>query len=374
LDQRCFGSWQIEKMNAKEYLSILVIEDNPGDFALVEEFLHEQMKSPRITHVPNYRDARGSLTSAECDFDVILLDLSLPDKTGSDLIQDIVGVCNYAPVIVLTGYADLEFGARSIAQGVSDYVLKDELTSLTLYKTILYSLERRKIIASLEESEKRVRSFARQLSEVIEEERARIAREIHDEFGQQLSGIKMSLSALRNSSGKQINIGPIIDVIVDEVNHTIQSLRKISNELRPALLDKLGLFAAIEWLVNEFTKKTLIESYFEANADQPVLNKDIEINIFRICQEALTNISKHAEATKVTIEITTEDDNLIIKIADNGKGINIGALHDVLSSGLLNMRERASLIGADIDITSQINNGTTITLIINNNGEENINS
>jgi len=361
-------------MAAQSDFCILVIEDNPGDFALVEEFLLVQIEAARITHAHNYSEAKEMLSDTSVVYDVILLDLSLPDKTGSELISDIASISNNAPVIVLTGYADFDFGVRSIAQGVSDYVLKDELTSLTLYKTIIYSLERRKIVASLEESEKRVRSFAKQLSVVVEEERARIAREIHDEFGQQLSGIKMSLSALKNNNKGQPDIGPVIDVIVDEVNHSIQSLRKISNELRPALLDKLGLFAAIEWLINEFKRKTGIDGHFKANSEQPVINKDIEINIFRICQEALTNISKHAQATRVNIEIVNEDAILHVKIIDNGKGINAGVLRDPLSSGLLNMRERANLIGSEINITSLVNKGTTIELIANTNGKEDINS
>jgi signal transduction histidine kinase len=360
-------------MADKGYFSILVVEDNPGDFALVEDFLLEQMDTPRIGRARSFKEARAALLETN-DFGVILLDLSLPDKTGSDLINEIVGISSNASVIVLTGYADFDFGVQSIACGASDYVLKDELTSLTLYKTILYSLERRKIVASLEESEKRVRSFAKQLSVVVEEERARIAREIHDEFGQQLSGIKMSLSALKRNGGKEMDIVPIIDVIVDEVNHSIQSLRKISNELRPALLDKLGLFSAIEWLISEFKRKTGIDGYFEARTPQPEINKDTEINVFRICQEALTNIGKHAEATLVSIGIGAEGTGLKITIADDGKGINAGVLHDSLSSGLLNMRERANLISADIEIMSEPDKGTTIILFVNSNGKEDFNS
>jgi len=360
-------------MADRGYFSVLVVEDNPGDFALVEDFLLDQMEAPRISRARSFKEAKAVLL-ADNVFDVVLLDLSLPDKTGSDLISEIVGISNNASVIVLTGYVNFDFGVQSIACGASDYVLKDELTSLTLYKTILYSLERRKIAASLEESERRVRSFARQLSVVIEEERARIAREIHDEFGQQLSGIKMSLSALKRNGGKQTDIVPIIDVIVDEVNQSIQSLRKISNELRPALLDKLGLFSAIEWLISEFKRKTGIDGYFEAFTVQPEINKDMEINIFRICQEALTNIGKHADATLISIGIVNESTGLKIIIADNGKGINAGVLRDPLSSGLLNMRERANLIGADIEIMSEPDNGTTITLFVNSNGKEDINS
>jgi len=355
-------------MPDKSYFSILVIEDNPGDFELIEEFLREQIEVPVITHAQNYKAAKACLSGDKVSFNVILLDLSLPDKTGSDLIANIVHESNNVPVIVLTGYDDFTFGVKSISLGVSDYVLKDELTSLTLYKTIIYSLERRKIVSTLEESEKRIRSFARQLSEVVEEERARIAREIHDEFGQQLSGIKMSLSALKKGAGTQAGIEPIIETIVNEVNHSIQSLRQISNELRPALLDKLGLLAAIEWLVTEFQKKTGIDSHFSGSSGQRAISKDVEINIFRICQEALTNITKHACATLVNVTISGNEDMLNVRITDNGKGINAGVLRDPLSMGLLNMRERANLISAGLHISSSTDTGTIIELIINTNG------
>lgn len=360
-------------MVSKSNLSILVVEDNPGDYTLVEDFLLEQVKGVTVTLARDFKEAKKHLSVPGRDFNIVLLDLSLPDKTGEDLVKEIIQLSNPTPVIVLTGYADFDFGVKSISQGVSDYILKDELTALTLYKTILYSLERKKITSSLEESEKRVRSFARQLNQIVEEERARIAREIHDEFGQQLSGIKMSLSLLRGNKIQRTNVDSVVDTIVEEVNHSIQSLRKISNELRPVLLDKLGLFAAIEWLIKEFEKKTGIESHFTTPSLQPKILKETEINIFRICQEALTNIGKHAKSTQVKVEIVNEKSFLKFKISDNGKGINSGTLHDPLSSGLLNMRERANLINAPLNITSSYNQGTNIEFTVSINGTENFN-
>ncbi|HTE00729.1 MAG TPA: response regulator [Mucilaginibacter sp.] len=354
--------------------TILVIEDNPGDFALVEEFLLEQIEAPVISNVPDYRTAKETLSARDTPFDIILLDLSLPDKTGIPLIQEIVEISLNAPVIVLTGYQDFAFGVKSLSLGVSDYILKDELTSLSLYKSIVYSTERKKIISALEVSEMRARSFAKQMNNVLEEERSRIAREIHDEFGQQLSGLKMSLSALKKNKGVHSDVEPIIDTIVTDVNTGIQSLRQIANELRPVLIDKLGLFAAIEWLVNEFEKKTGIITRLYIDIDQPALNKMLEINIFRICQEALTNITKHAEATTVNIRIENDGEILSIKIMDDGKGIARNALQNSLSMGLLNMKERAILVGAELNVSSPAGAGTTIELIVNINGQENINS
>jgi signal transduction histidine kinase len=353
---------------------ILIIEDNPGDFTLIEEFLLEQIEAPLISHAFNYHEAKNILSAKKNPFDIILLDLSLPDKTGMPLIQDIVEISLIAPVIVLTGYADLNFGVKSLSLGVADYILKDELTALSLYKSIVYSTERKRIISALEKSEKQVRSFANQLNNVLEEERSRIAREIHDEFGQQLSGLKMSLSSLRNFNGVRSDLEPIIDAIVADVNISIQSLRRIANELRPVLLDKFGLFASIEWLVNDFEKKTGVTSRVHVDIDQPAIDKMLEINIFRICQEALTNITKHAEATMVNINVVNMDDILDIKIIDNGKGIKSSTLHNPLSMGLLNMKERANLIGASLNIISSAQTGTIIELIIKKNGEENINS
>jgi len=134
---------------------ILVVEDNPGDFALVEDFLFEQIDAPAITHVTNFSATYNILSDKNCRFDIILLDLTLPDKTGEAVIHAIIELCQNIPVIVLTGYADFAFGVKSLSMGISDYLLKDDLTATSLYKSIIYSIERKKSIADLEESEKR---------------------------------------------------------------------------------------------------------------------------------------------------------------------------------------------------------------------------
>ncbi|HEY4326211.1 MAG TPA: response regulator [Mucilaginibacter sp.] len=138
----------------KREFRILVIEDNPGDFALVEEFLSEQITSLDLVRAKNFAEAVKFLTSDNNQFDVVLLDLSLPDKTGIPLITNIVQLCIDIPVVVLTGYPDLAFGVKSLSLGISDYMLKEELTSVSLYKSILYSKERKKVISELEVSEK----------------------------------------------------------------------------------------------------------------------------------------------------------------------------------------------------------------------------
>jgi FixJ family two-component response regulator len=171
----------------KVHFSIFVVEDNPGDFELVEEFLLEQIETPTILHARNFKEAKDVLLKRN-KIDVILLDLSLPDKTGIELINEIIAISLNIPVIVLTGYADISFGVQSLSKGICDYILKDELTPLTLYKSIIYSVERKKITSSLEESEKRIRSYASRLNDVLEEERTRIALYISEKLTTQFRG------------------------------------------------------------------------------------------------------------------------------------------------------------------------------------------
>jgi len=141
-------------MTNSQALNILIIEDNLGDFTLVEDFLFERFISPVITHAKTYKEA-SQVFKVHCNFDLILLDLSLPDKTGEELIKEIVGCSKSVPIIVLTGYADINFGLKTLSLGISDYILKDELTAISLYKSITYSFERKKATLELLESEKR---------------------------------------------------------------------------------------------------------------------------------------------------------------------------------------------------------------------------
>ncbi len=134
---------------------VLVVEDNAGDFALIEDYLLEQIAAPHICQAKTYHEASNLLYIDEEYFNVILLDLTLPDKWGTELITNILLLAPNSPVIVLTGHSDISFATKSLALGVSDYLLKDELTSPALYKSIIYSIERKKTLRRLEESEKK---------------------------------------------------------------------------------------------------------------------------------------------------------------------------------------------------------------------------
>jgi len=139
-------------------LNLLVVEDNSGDLLLIEEFLFEKISSPFIQEARTFKEAKRFLEAGN-KYDAILLDLSLPDKSGEELLDEIVKVSNSIPVIVLTGYADIAFGIKSLSLGIADYLLKDELTATSLYKSILYSIERKEVASHLKESERRYRDL-----------------------------------------------------------------------------------------------------------------------------------------------------------------------------------------------------------------------
>lgn len=136
-------------------LELLIIEDNAGDFMLIQEYLEEQFAAVKISWAKNFKEAKVFLTNTEYHCDVILLDLTLPDKSGEELINEIIPFCHNKALVILTGYSDIAFGIKSLSLGVSDYLIKDELDATSLYKNILYNIERKKSQIQLEDSEKR---------------------------------------------------------------------------------------------------------------------------------------------------------------------------------------------------------------------------
>jgi PAS domain S-box-containing protein len=211
--------------------------------------------------------------------------------------------------------------------------------------------------------ENELREFSSRIQNIREEERTMIAREIHDELGQQLTALKMNLSWINK---KVSNNNPEVSIKIDDsiltIENTIQSVRKIAIQLRPSILDDLGLVAALEWQTEDFQKRFNITSSFFCNDSNVEMNKDKATAIFRIYQESLTNVLRHSKATKLNTHMEFDGKNLMLKIVDNGIGFNVNDIKSKNTLGILGMKERANMHGGEYKISSELNIGTTITL------------
>lgn len=221
--------------------------------------------------------------------------------------------------------------------------------------------ERKAAEDELRNSRERLRRLTSHLEHVREEERKRIAREIHDELGQALTGLRMDVSFLhkRISRNQKKLIGKAATMIA-LVDDTIKTVQRISGELRPGLLDDLGLIAAMEWQLQGFQARTGIRCTLKADeALALVLDQDLSTALFRIFQETLTNISRHAGATKVEVTLGACDESVLLEVKDNGVGIDKKAIARAESYGLMGIRERVSFRGGRFTIHGAPNRGTT---------------
>ncbi len=217
----------------------------------------------------------------------------------------------------------------------------------------------------LQESYQQIRQLATHLQNIREDERTKISREIHDELGQQLTGLKMYVSWLNKKIiPHESEIKEKFQNTMDLIEDTIKSVRKISTELRPSMLDDLGLLAALEWQSNEFEKRYGIATTFiDLTGNKPIETK-FTTSLFRIFQESLTNVARHADAKKVISSLIFDDNQLQLTITDNGKGFVVNELGSKKTLGLFGMRERTMEMGGNYEIKSEPGIGTTVFITI----------
>jgi len=225
--------------------------------------------------------------------------------------------------------------------------------------------ERKQAEEKLKRTSKLLRELATHLQSVREEERTMIAQEIHDELGQVLTALKIQVSLLANKLNKnQEPLKEKINSLTDMIDASVESVQKISSKLRPGILDELGLIAAIEWQAEEFQKLTNIKCSLVLPKQEIALEKNKSTAIFRIFQEALTNIARHSEANKVVASLLNHQSNISLEIQDNGKGITQEQIKDFKSLGIHGMEERAIVFGGRVYIEGIAGKGTLVTVEI----------
>ena len=246
--------------------------------------------------------------------------------------------------------------------------LKDQDEWATIAVSIVSKdiMDRKQMEEMLESSREQLRALARHLQSAREEERKQIAREIHDDLGSAMTGLKIDLShiaagllEIENEAKRESCLDEAQEMVklIDAMIHTV---RRIMMELRPSILDDFGLVAAIEWHLQDFQKRTGIQCEFISALEEIDLNEEYSTAIYRIVQESLTNVARHANATRVTVTFGEKSGNVILEVKDNGIGILQEQIAGSKSLGLLGMQERALLIGGTVDISGSPGKGTTV--------------
>jgi signal transduction histidine kinase len=364
-------------MSTSSNASILIVDDDQRNLVALQGMLQDLDRTLVLAH--SGQEALRCVLKQ--DFAVILLDARMPGVDGFEtakLIRERPR-SRHTPIIFLTGaYEDLSSMFRGYEVGAVDYIIKplvpEVLRSKILVFIDLYEknavltreiAERKVIEEQLRESKEILRSLAARLQSVVEEERTRISREIHDELGQALTGLKMDLTWLTSRLPKdQRSLRSKTKSIFDLIDGTIQSVRRIASGLRPEVLDEVGLAAAIGWQARDFQKRTGIRCKVKLPADGANLDRERSTAAFRIFQELLTNVVRHANATTVDVALLLNQAELVLEVKDNGSGIADEKLNSSQSLGLLGMRERASLLGGKVEITKAQGKGTKASVSI----------
>lgn len=303
-----------------------------------------------------------------------IIDVRMPVMNGFELARKLneFRSDSKVPIIFLTANYDLD-SIEGYESGAVDYLYKP-LHGRILQSKIKVFLDlynqKQKIISNtellkksseeLKKSLEQLHSLAKYTEKAREYERKSIARELHDDLGQALTAVKIDLGIIRQNV-KEENVLSKINKLSILVSDTIKTVQRLTSQLRPDIIDDLGLVAAIKWYTKEFSERNGIEIFLKMDSDIPV-SPDDSITLFRIMQESLTNIARHAGASRIEISLLFDGNSVNFRISDNGVGIPEARLSSKKSFGLIGMRERAITLDGTFDIRSESGKGTVVNL------------
>jgi signal transduction histidine kinase len=346
-------------------IRILHLEDSELDHDIVRQTLRRAGMHCELERVETLDDFVHAVHRDR--YDAILADYRLPGFTAVDAWEALRDVRQPPPFILLSGAIGEAAAVQAIQLGMSDYLLKDDLGKLAhvIQRAIEVQdarRERERAVEDLAASEQRLARFAEHLQMSIEQERAAIAREIHDDIGGSLAAIQFDLSWLGRHH-PDADTQAHVQAATAMLQHAVGASQRIMMNLRPAILDQ-GLQAAVEWLAGEFERRTGIRTLVRASLRQHEYDKAVQLTAYRTAQEALTNISKHARCSEVRIELSDAEGVLTLEITDNGQGIPAAGRNKPQAFGLKGLQERARTVGGWLDISSREGQGTSITLSV----------
>jgi signal transduction histidine kinase len=383
---------------------VLLIEDSPSDAALVEESLAEEgLGQFEFTNVETLTEAIRQIQ--EASFDVALLDLTLPDISGRATFLSARAQAPALPIVVMTSVADEAIGLEAVRHGIQDYLIKGQTHGRQTARTIRYAIERKRSEEALRQAEaalyrqqalleEKVRErtadlsalnrvlqaeilqrqraeeanqlVLRRLSEAEETERGRISRELHDRLGQDLTALRLGLQNLRRQ-------GPVAAAVRDKLSNLekvaeglMGDIHRLAWELRPSVLDDMGLERALRRFTEEWSATTGVPVDFHPGGDLETrrLPHEFETALYRIAQEALTNVARHAQAKRVSVLLERRPGYVSLIVEDDGRGFDAQGTTEAPAGsgrlGLLGMQERARLAGGSLTIESAPGGGATV--------------
>lgn len=365
-------------MSASAPASILIVDDDPASRLAMQAVLATM--GTRVVQASSGEEALRNVL--EEDFAAIIMDVRMPGIDGfttAKMIRERKR-SRYTPIIFLTAETeDLASMFKGYRAGAVDYIAKPVIPDVLRSKLSVFVglndmnrilnaelAEREFSERRLRASEENLRALAAHLESVREEERIHIAREIHDELGQALTGLKYDLASFAKQfeaddaatrEQKQQGLGQAIDRIIN-------SVRRISSGLRPEVLDEIGLSAAVEWQAREFQRRTGIRCVVDISGNFQDPDKQRSTALFRVFQELLTNVARHANATRVDVKLADGGHQITLCVADNGRGIKQNEFESPRSLGFLGLRERVLAFNGSIDVKGDEGKGTRVTVTI----------
>ena len=377
---------------------VLIVNDDSASLLALASLLTEHSGYEVITARSGEEALRHVLKH---DFAVILLDVSMPSMDGFETAEAIHSHPRSAsvPIIFVTAhYADEMNRLKGYQRGAVDYLFtpiipqilqtkvavfvelakknlqlqhqKQELEQLNAdlqaqrVLDLQHINERKQAEEALRQSQEELRQLASYQERIKEDERKRIAREIHDELGQNLLALRIDIAMLHARTGStHPKLNKRVHGVLEQIDNTMKAMRAIINNLRPTVLD-LGLNAAIEWQVKEFQRRTGIACELVMDEAELVVDDNRATALFRILQESLNNVFRHARATRTRIEVVKQGSQVIMRVSDDGVGIFPGCRRKANSFGLVGIKERISTLGGEFTVDTAQNKGTSLTVSI----------
>jgi signal transduction histidine kinase len=351
---------------ARRPLHALIVEDSTEDFELIIAMLSRTGWAVEAERVEDRAAMRLALASRR--WDVVIADHSLPQFSGAEALALAKDSGAESPFILVSGSIGEDAAVAALHAGADDCINKVSLSRLA--HAVERSLaaaearrERRRAEDALRDSLEELRALSAHVDKVIEGERASIARELHDQVGGTLTALRSELDGLR----KRVDADPALGKRVQSMDKLIETAMdatiSMSRALRPSMLDH-GVFPAVEWQAHEFEERTGTVCRVACNDEEAALDIEQSTALYRVFQEALTNVAKHARATRVDAELFISASTVTFEVRDDGDGLADGALDKHASFGIRGMMERVRSLGGWLDISGRPGEGATVMISI----------